>query len=65
MSVLGLLFTRNVSLETWVRTGLLDREKMIYESEIEQGLYEEITNIVFVILTCNSRHITFPVQNTF
>ncbi len=42
MSVLGLLFTRNVSLETWVRTGLLDREKMIYESEIEQGLYEEI-----------------------
>lgn len=42
MSVLGLLFTRNVSLETWVNSGLLEREKAIYEQQIEQHIYEEI-----------------------
>lgn len=42
MSVLGLLFTRNVSLKTWVETGLLEREKAIYEKQLEQQIYEEI-----------------------
>lgn len=42
MSVLGLLFTRNVSLKTWVDTGLLEREKAIYEKQLEQQIYEEI-----------------------
>ncbi len=42
MSVLGLLFTRNVSLKTWVETGLLEREKAIYEQQLGQGIFETV-----------------------
>lgn len=42
MNALGFLFTRNVSLDTWVKTGMLERGKMIHECEIEQNIYQEI-----------------------
>ena len=42
MKTLGLLFTRNVSLKIWVDSGLLEREKMIYEEQLKQGTYDEI-----------------------
>lgn len=42
MANLGLLFTRNVSLKLWVESGLFDREKAIYEKELEQKIYERI-----------------------
>ena len=35
--ILALFFTRGVSLETWVETGLLDREKLIYEEHLRSG----------------------------
>jgi glycosyltransferase involved in cell wall biosynthesis len=35
MNVLGLFFTTGVGLETWVRKGLMDREKLIYERLLE------------------------------
>lgn len=39
---LGLFFTRNVSLETWVESGLIDREKAIYEYHLQHGLLEKV-----------------------
>lgn len=42
MANLGLLFTRNVSLKLWVETGLFDREKAIYEKELEKNIYQKI-----------------------
>lgn len=42
MANLGLLFTRNVSLKLWVESGLFDREKKIYEKELEQNVYDNI-----------------------
>ena len=35
--ILALFFTRGVSLETWVETGLFDREKLIYEEHLRRG----------------------------
>ena len=35
--ILALFFTRGVSLETWVYTGLFDREKLIYEEHLRRG----------------------------
>lgn len=35
--ILGLFFTKNVSLETWVKSGLIDREKAIYEYHLRNG----------------------------
>ena len=42
MKVLGFLFTRNISLDVWVKTGMLERGKQIHESEIEQNIYQQI-----------------------
>lgn len=35
--VLGLFFSKNVSLRTWIESGLIDREKAIYEYHIQKG----------------------------
>lgn len=35
--ILGLFFSKNVSLETWVESGLIDREKAIYEYHLQKG----------------------------
>lgn len=40
--ILGLFFTRNVSLETWVESGLIDREKTIYEDHLRNGYLEKV-----------------------
>lgn len=40
--ILGLFFTRNVSLEVWVESGLIDREKAIYEYHLNQGFLEKV-----------------------
>lgn len=40
--ILVLFFTRGVSLETWVDTGLFDREKLIYEEHLKQGHLERV-----------------------
>lgn len=39
---LGVLFTKNISLKIWVEKGLFEREKLIYEKQIENNVYEEI-----------------------
>lgn len=39
---LGVLFTRNISLKIWVKNGLFEREKLLYEKQIENNIYEEI-----------------------
>lgn len=39
---LGVLFTKNISLKIWVEKGLFEREKLIYEKQIESNIYEEI-----------------------
>lgn len=40
--ILGLFFTKNISLENWVESGLIDREKAIYEQHLNQGLLEKV-----------------------
>jgi len=40
--ILALFFTRGVSLETWVETGLFDREKLIYEEHLRRGHLERV-----------------------
>lgn len=40
--ILALFFTRGMSLETWVETGLFDREKLIYEEHLKRGHFERI-----------------------
>ncbi len=40
--ILGMVFTYGVSLDEWVRTGLFDREKLIYENHIKQGHFSQI-----------------------
>ena len=42
MKVLGLIFTINVSLETWVESGLFYREKRIYEEHLKHGNFDKI-----------------------
>ena len=39
---LALIFTQGISLQKWHNTGLLDREKKIYEKHLEQKSIEEI-----------------------
>lgn len=40
--VLGLFFTRGVSLKLWVETGLYDREKLIYEEHLKLGNLKKV-----------------------
>ena len=42
MKILGLIFTRGVSLAVWVEKGLIDREKQIYEEHLHQGHFDKI-----------------------
>ena len=39
---LSLFFSRGCSLQEWVDTGLLDREKLIYEEHIRSGLLKKV-----------------------
>jgi glycosyltransferase involved in cell wall biosynthesis len=39
---LALFFTRDVSLRTWLDTGLFDREKQLYEEHLRRGLLEKV-----------------------
>lgn len=40
--ILGLFFTKNVSLEIWVESGLIDREKAIYEHHLQDGYLDKV-----------------------
>ena len=40
--ILLLFFTRGVSLETWINSGLFDREKLIYEHHLYQGNLKKV-----------------------
>ncbi|MDG1144210.1 MAG: glycosyltransferase family 4 protein [Burkholderiales bacterium] len=42
MKVLGLFFTRGVSLESWVESGLFDREVAIYRRHLFGGTFDKI-----------------------
>ena len=42
MTVLGVFFTRGVSLKQWVDSGLYDREVLIYQQHLRSGLFERI-----------------------
>ena len=37
-----LFFTRGVSFEIWVKSGLIDREKLLYEEHLNQGNLEKV-----------------------
>lgn len=39
---LALFFTRGVSLKTWVTTGLIDREKQLYEKHLREGALSRV-----------------------
>ena len=39
---MAMFFSRAVSLETWVKSGLFDREKVIYEEHLKKGNFERI-----------------------
>jgi glycosyltransferase involved in cell wall biosynthesis len=40
--ILGLFFTRGISLKLWVESGLFDREKLIYEEHLNQGNLKKV-----------------------
>lgn len=42
MTVLGVFFTRGVSLKQWVDSGLFDREVLIYHEQLRTGLFSRI-----------------------
>ena len=42
MTVLGVFFTRGVSLKQWLDSGLYDREVLIYQEHLRAGLFERI-----------------------
>lgn len=42
MATLGLIFTRGVSLATWVRMGIFDREVAIYRRHLATGTFAKI-----------------------
>lgn len=42
MTVLGVFFTRGVSLKQWVDSGLYDREVLIYQQHLRSELFERI-----------------------
>lgn len=39
---LSLFFTRGVSLEQWLKQGLFEREKLIYEEHLKQGNLDKV-----------------------
>ena len=50
--ILGLFFTRNVSLEIWVESGLIDREKAIYEYHLQQGCLKKVYWFTYGVNDC-------------
>jgi glycosyltransferase involved in cell wall biosynthesis len=42
MTVLGVFFTRGVSLRQWLDSGLFDREVLIYQHHLNSGQFDEI-----------------------
>lgn len=40
--ILGLFFTRGVSLQLWFRSGLFEREKIIYEEHLKSGYLQKV-----------------------
>ena len=42
MNVLGVFFTRGVSLRKWIDSGLFDREVLIYKNHLKSKLFDEI-----------------------
>ena len=53
--VLALFFTRNVSLELWIKLGLFEREKLIYEEHLRQG---NLTKVYWLTYGCNDTKIS-------
>lgn len=45
--ILTLFFTRNTSLKTWVETGLIDREKLLYHHHLNNGLIDKVYWITY------------------
>ena len=41
-SILGLFFTRGVSLETWLNQGLFEREKLLYEEHLKKSYFNKV-----------------------
>lgn len=41
-SILGLFFTRGVSLEIWLKQGLFDREKLLYIEHLKKNNFERV-----------------------
>lgn len=46
-NTLVLFFTRNVSLEDWISSGLIDREKVIYEEFLKNKIFKKIYWITY------------------
>jgi glycosyltransferase involved in cell wall biosynthesis len=45
--VLVVFFTRSVSLDIWLSSGLLDREKLIYEEYLNRGYFKKVYWITY------------------
>ena len=41
-NVLGLFFTRGISLEMWVNRGLFEREKLLYEEHLKKSYFNKV-----------------------
>jgi hypothetical protein len=50
MTVLGLFFTRGVSLRQWIDSGLFDREVLIYQHHLSSHQFDEIIWFTYGIL---------------
>ncbi len=56
--ILALFFTRGVSLKTWLDTGLFDREKLLYETHLNNGHFERVYWLTYGINDVEiSRHL--------
>ena len=42
MRILGLVFTQGMSLDMWVKQGLIEREKQIYEEHLKEGHFDRV-----------------------
>lgn len=40
--ILGLIFTKGISLKIWLESGLFEREKLIYEKHLQDGNFDNI-----------------------
>ena len=58
--ILALLFTRGISLEKWVSSGLIDREKMIYEEMLKQ---DKLKKVIWITYGSHDKEVEIYLKN--